>query len=364
MIPLTLPAMSEAERPFVTRLRSSPRPDFAEGESYLVDEPGAGATFAGSQGLIAIDGLRAAELEGDVVLILPEHDGFARAERLLRAGSEHNTLLVTERCDQLCVMCSQPPKKTHVDRFAYFEEACLLAEAGAVIGITGGEPTLYKERLFEMLERVLGARPDLEFHVLTNGQHFDRRDVPRLRDRVYRRVTWGIPLYAADPALHDGIVGKAGAFARLEQSFAALLLAGARVELRTVLLADNLFELPELARHVTSRLRFIDAWSIMQLENIGFARNRWHRLYVDHRAHFEPVAQALDLAALHGVAARLFNFARCTVPEAYRPQAVASISDWKRKYMPGCSDCREQAQCCGFFEWHPDQDALAGVTPL
>ena len=363
MIPLNLPAVAEAERPFVTRLRSN-RQAGATSDSLFVDGDETGASFAGENGLIAIDGATGNELDRDVVLVQPNGGGFARVERLLRAGSHHNTLLVTERCDQLCVMCSQPPKKTHVDRFDLFEEACLLAEPGSLIGISGGEPTLYKDQLCGMIERVLGARDDLEFHVLSNGQHFEQEDIERLRNPVFRRVSWGIPLYAPGPALHDKIVAKAGAFERLEKSFAALLLAGARIELRTVLLTTNLAVLPALSRYVTTRLRFIESWSIMQLENTGFAKNRWPQLYVDHRMDFAPVASALDCAALHGVPARLFNFTRCSVPEPYRRQAAASISDWKRKYMPACAVCREREQCCGFFEWHPDEDALRGVNPL
>jgi His-Xaa-Ser system radical SAM maturase HxsC len=367
MIPLTLPAVAEAERAFITRLRLSGADSIGPTDSILLDNEAHGATFAGAWGLVAIDGVTGRALDGDVVLVQPQDgraDGAARVERLLRAGSFHNTLLVTERCDQLCVMCSQPPKKTHVDRFDLFEEACLLAEPDSVIGISGGEPTLYKDRLCRMIERVLGARQDLEFHVLTNGQHFGPDDIERLRNPVYRRVSWGIPLYAAEPALHDGIVAKEGAFARLEESFASLLLAGARVELRTVLLSSNGAALPALARHVTVRLRWIESWSIMQLENIGFAKNRWSQLYVDHAAEFEPIAAALDCAALWGVPARLFNFPRCTVPAAYRGQAAASISDWKRKYVPACTGCRAREDCCGFFEWHPEAQAMAGATPL
>jgi His-Xaa-Ser system radical SAM maturase HxsC len=355
--------MTEAERPFVTRLRTD-RSAGGPSDSFFLEGDEAGASFAGANGLLTVDGVPGTDLDGDVVLVQLNGAGTARMERLLRAGSLHNTLLVTERCDQLCVMCSQPPKKTHVDRFDLFEEACLLAEPDIVIGISGGEPTLYKDQLCGMMERVLGAREDLEFHVLSNGQHFEREDVERLRNPIYRRVSWGIPLYAAEAALHDRIVAKPGAFARLEQSFAALLLAGARIELRTVLLATNLAVLPALARHVIARLRFIESWSIMQLENIGFAKNRWTQLYVDHRLNFDPVAAALDCAALHGVPARLFNFPRCSVPEPYRPQAAVSISDWKRKYMPPCTACREREQCCGFFEWHPDEEATGGVTPL
>jgi His-Xaa-Ser system radical SAM maturase HxsC len=363
MIPLNLPALAEAELPFVTRLRRA-REGSGALDSLLFDEDETGASFVGEQGLIAVDGVPGVDLDGDVVLVQPSAGGTARVERLLRAGSHHNTLLVTERCDQLCVMCSQPPKKTHLDRFDLFEQACLLAEPAIVIGISGGEPTLYKEPLLGMVERVLAARVDLQFHILSNGQHFDRGDIERLRNPVFRRVSWGIPLYAAEAALHDEIVAKPGAFSRLEESFAALLQAGARIELRTVLLKANVAALPDLARHVTTRLRFIESWSIMQLENTGFAKNRWPLLYLDHRADFEPIAAALDRAALHGLPARLFNFPRCSVPEPYRPQAAVSISDWKRKYMPACARCRERERCCGFFEWHPDDDALTGVTPL
>jgi His-Xaa-Ser system radical SAM maturase HxsC len=360
MIELALPALTDAEHPFVARLRTARGEPLGSHDAILCDEDDTGATFVGREGLIAIDGLSANALDGDVVLVEP---GGKRIERLLRAGSPHNTLLATERCDQLCVMCSQPPKKTHVDRFELLEQACLLAEPGLVIGISGGEPTLYKEQLLGLIERVLADRPDLAFHVLTNGQYFDARDVERLRQPLFRKVLWGIPLYARDPTLHDAIVGKQGAFARLEDSFAHLLMSGARVELRTVLVASNLETLPSLSRHIATRLRFIHAWSIMQLEHVGFARNRWSQLYVDHSCHFDPIARALDHAKLHGVPARLFNFPRCTVPEPYRHLAAVSISDWKRKYVDACRTCRERDDCTGFFEWHPDS-AIEGVHPL
>jgi His-Xaa-Ser system radical SAM maturase HxsC len=363
MIPLALSAAAEAAEPYVVRLRTGVGGavgDWVSSDARLLVENEGAAVFAGDAGLLEVFGVPAQDMNGDVVLVEPSG---RRVERLLRAGSSHNTLLVTERCDQLCQMCSQPPKKTHNDRFKVLTEAALLAEPGAVVGITGGEPTLYKAELLAMMETVLTQRPDLQFHVLTNGQHFEDEDVERLRQPLYRRVQWGIPLYAASPDLHDMIVGKVGAFSRLKDSFARLILAGANVELRTVLLSSNLEELPAIARFVCSRLRFVDAWSIMQLENIGYARARWAHLYVDHSLAFAPIAQAIDMATLHGVSARLFNFPRCTVPAPYRELAAASISDWKRRYAAACTDCSEQQECSGFFEWHPDPDS-AGVTPL
>ena len=124
-------------------------------------------------------------LENDVILLMPRQ---ASAHRLIRADSRHNTFLVTERCDQTCLMCSQPPKKHYVDLFPYLKQAALLAPAGARIGISGGEPTLFKDELFDLLLTVLDERPDLSFHVLTNGQHFEPGDAEILRRIPHDRV--------------------------------------------------------------------------------------------------------------------------------------------------------------------------------
>ncbi|PQM26733.1 His-Xaa-Ser system radical SAM maturase HxsC [Sphingopyxis lindanitolerans] len=360
MIPLLLPATSEARRPFVCRVQDSADNLSDAADALIVGSDVAEYMLSGRDGVFAVGRGGTQSLAGDVLLVDPEN---GRAERIFRHGSRHNTLLVTERCDQLCVMCSQPPKKTHVDRFAYFEEACLLSAKDSVIGISGGEPTLYKEELFRLIERTAEVRPDVGFHILSNGQHFTADDIERLRQPAYRNMIWGIPLYAPNAPLHDEIVGKADAYARLLESFAVLMRAGARVELRTVLLSPNVASLPMLARFITRHLGFIECWSIMQLENIGFAKNRWSNLYVDHRRHFGEIAAAIDTAQMRHVPVRLFNFPRCTVPANYRDLAPASISDWKRKYAPACEGCNEREACAGFFEWHPDAD-IGRVTPL
>lgn len=359
MIALLIPATSEGGERFVTRLNrfQSAHPDGAD--SFLVSEGQGTQLYSGANGLFELSIVDQADFDADVVLIDPKR---STCERLIRADSAHNTFLVTERCDQLCVMCSQPPKATHVDRFAEFAQAARLAPQSATIGISGGEPTLYKSDLLHLLETSLDARPDLDFHILSNGQHFEASDIERLRSQSLDRVTWGIPLYSHIPEIHDEIVGKVGAYARLLESMTHLLRAGEHIELRTVLLAQNIEHLAEMAQFIATHFGFCDQWSLMQLENIGFARNRFASLYVDHRQHIGQLTRAIDRAELYGLQARLFNVARCTVPAPYRRYALASISDWKRKYATDCDLCRERSLCSGFFEWHPD--TLLGVSVL
>lgn len=359
MIALLLPARAEGQSRFVTRLQRFEHDGIGPNDAILIRENEIHHLYSSANGLLEINPMGAPDLDGDVIAVDPTR---GIAERLIRADSSHNTFLVTERCDQLCLMCSQPPKKTHVDRFDEFKAAALLAPKGETIGISGGEPTLYKEELFALVERVVDQRPDLSFHILSNGQHFTRADIDRLASSAFTQVTWGIPLYSNEAAEHDAIVLKPRAYARLLDSFCYLLEAGARIELRTVLLRKNVASLPALSRFIATHLSFISQWSIMQLEHIGFAKNRFAELYVDHRRDFDLIAEALDVATLYGVPAALFNFPRCSVPTEYRSYAVRSISDWKRKYAPACDVCNEQSSCCGFFEWHPDE--LMGVEPL
>lgn len=357
MIPLSASAFSESQSAFVTRLTQRRTDDLHD--SFLLSSNATDSVWCGMNGVFSV-GLNGESICGDILLVDP---GNATAERLLRRAPAQNSLLVTEQCDQLCIMCSQPPKKSHNDRFDHFEEACLLAEHGITIGITGGEPTLHLGRLLPMMERVIAARPDLGFHVLTNGQHFSVEVLTQISDQLRRATVWGIPLYSHLPDLHDVIVSKPGAFVRLMDSMAALLAHGARIELRTVLLQDNLALLGNLARFVCARLPHIEQWSLMGLENIGFARGRWHSLFVDLRNDFEPVAEAIDTSTLHGIQARLFNIPLCHVPPAFRSFAVASISDWKQRFSPSCDACSVKPDCSGFFEWHPSA-LIEEVVPL
>ena len=348
MIPLVLRAEVQGRAEAIVRRTSRVATD-DPAEALIVQTPDAVVMQQGNW-QARIFGATVDDLAGDVLLLEP---GLGRVQRLVRARSKHNTFLITERCDQLCVMCSQPPKKTHVDSFRHYKAAAILAPANAVIGLSGGEPTLYKAELFELIQFAATLRPDLRFHVLTNAQHFAEEDTDFLGSDIGRRIQWGVPLYAEDEDLHDRLVGKVGAYSALMDGLAILCRSGAPTELRTVVMRENVQQLPALARFITAHVPWADPWAIMQLERIGFAKNRWSDLFYDHSIDFQPIADAIEIARLSGMPATLYNFPLCTVPAAYRRFAPSTISDWKRRYEPACEGCIAKSQCGGFFEWHP-----------
>jgi His-Xaa-Ser system radical SAM maturase HxsC len=362
MIPLRLKVdMNPAVPPFVVRLNADWKPDLGTHDATVASVGTSSTEYETHHGPLTVHGMPLEALDGDVVLVIPER---YIAHRLIRANSRHNTFLVTERCDQLCVMCSQPPKKHHHDLFAEFEQAALLAPLNCVIGISGGEPTLYKTQLFDLLDRCLSARPDISFHILSNGQHFEETDIPRLGSYSPKQVQWGIPLYSHLPEVHDAVVVKQGAFTRLEASFVHLFRAEASIELRTVITTANEGELVKLATYISTHLPFIAHWSLMQLERIGYARKNWNNIFFDHSQDFSRIGAAVDLVRARGIQALLFNFPLCTIPAGYRQFAPATISDWKQRFLPVCSGCTVREQCSGFFEWYDEAQGYGRVGAL
>jgi His-Xaa-Ser system radical SAM maturase HxsC len=350
------------DRPLVVRLRDNCEgASVSEHDAFLVDRGPQSREYDFQGFSLAVHVDAVINLDGDVLLI-PPAGGTAR--RLVRADSTHNTFLVTEQCNQLCVMCSQPPKKHHVDVFNYLDTAAKLAPLNAYIGITGGEPLLHKERLFEFLRSVSSARPDLRFHILSNGQLFEPADMEVLGAIGWARMLWGIPLYSSIADVHDQIVGKVGAFDRLKRTFAMLALSGTAVELRTVVLKQNSAHLHQLADFIVRKLPFIDVWALMQLENIGYGRMNWTTSFEDTSVDFTPIKASANMTLAHGIRTLLYNFPLCSVPPAYRHLAPASISDWKRKYLDFCKECTLRTACGGFFEWYKHSQGFKGLAAL
>lgn len=301
------------------------------------------------------------DILGDILLFSPE-SGFIH--RMIRSGEgTHNSFLLTERCDQVCVMCSQPPKnKDYSGLMSLMKEAILLSDKNITVGISGGEPTLHKEKLLTFLLDIQEKRPDITIHVLTNAQHFTDEDIEPLSK--IQNTIWGTPLYSDQATIHDEIVGKEGAFDQLMMNFFRLGRAGSRIELRTVLLAQNYYDLSRLSRFIGKNLKFIEQWSIMGIEPIGYALANKKTIFVDYSIFKEPLLDAIANADALELPTKIFNTPRCCVDPSIRSHTTKSISDWKRKYLPICDTCSEKDECTGFFEWTNEEWIPSEVRPI
>jgi MoaA/NifB/PqqE/SkfB family radical SAM enzyme len=89
--------------------------------------------------------------DGDVIGFDPRSGRF---RTLYRRASKHNSILVTDRCNHYCLMCSQPPKDID-DRWLLEEIKTalpLVAKDTKFICFTGGEPLLDWREFIAALE--------------------------------------------------------------------------------------------------------------------------------------------------------------------------------------------------------------------
>jgi His-Xaa-Ser system radical SAM maturase HxsC len=286
---------------------------------------------------------------GDVVRIDPRR---SHVSVLYRRSSPSNTLLVTERCDNYCLMCSQPPKAQ--DDGWIVEELRqvipLIAPETAEIGISGGEPALLGHQLVELVDLLKRHVPRTAVHVLSNGRRFAAQDLARALGRVrHDDLMVGIPLYSDLPEEHDYIVQARGAFSETVRGILNLKRYGVRVEIRVVIHAQTYARLPDLARFLARNLLFVDHVALMGLELMGFAKANLDALWVDPLDYQKELAEAVDILAHAGMVVSIYNHQLCLLPPELHGFARKSISDWKNVYFEECAGCVNRAACGGFF---------------
>lgn len=287
---------------------------------------------------------------GDVVRIDPKR---GRLAALYRRNSRSNSFLVTERCDNYCIMCSQPPRETDdawlVDELVH-DVIPLISKDTAEIGITGGEPALLGEGLVTLLDTMKQNLPTTAVHVLSNGRRFsDVAFARRVAQVRHPDAIFGIPVYSDLPEAHDYVVQRRGAFDETVRGILNLKRYGVRVELRFVIHHDTVRQLPAFARFVARNLLFVDHVALMGLELVGFGKTNADALWVDPMTYQSELMTAMETLVRAGAHASIYNHALCVLPPELHRFARKSISDWKSTYIDECGRCRRREECGGFF---------------
>lgn len=103
--------------------------------------------------------------EGDVVTINRKGEIIF----LYEIQSQHNAIFATERCNHRCIMCPQPPVAQETDKTSFnIKLISLIDKHTKSLGITGGEPTLIGDNLFELIKQIKRYQPKASISLLTN----------------------------------------------------------------------------------------------------------------------------------------------------------------------------------------------------
>lgn len=286
--------------------------------------------------------------EGDVVKFSPERPAI---RTIYRKNSKHNSLLVTERCNNFCLMCSQPPRDID-DSYIVGEllkAIPLMDRETAEIGITGGEPTLLGDSLVDLIWSCKNNLPCTSLHVLSNGRNFAGDLAKKVAAVKHHDLMIGIPVYSDISNIHDYVVQADGAFDETIRGILNLKRHKQKVEVRVVIHKQTYERLPQLAQFLARNLLFVDHVALMGLEMMGFTKPNIEDLWIDPLDYQAQLVEAVQTLTRYNMRTSIYNHQLCLLDPQLWPYSVKSISDWKNEYLSACDGCAKKESCGGFF---------------
>lgn len=289
-------------------------------------------------------------LRNDYVVVVDVGSGFTHV--LYRPESTHNGLFATDRCNSNCLMCSQPPRNISddgmVDELLRIIE--LIPDQPEHLTISGGEPTLLKDGLIQVLEKLKAHLPDTAITILSNGRMLAYEDyVEKIGQVGHGKLVTSVPLYANNAKDHDYIVQRMGAF---DQTMRGLYNAAKRnlpIELRVVLHKQTISGLPDMVDFIYRNLPFVTGVMLMGMENMGYVKKNWHLLWEDPVDYAPVLETAVKQFYYRRISVCIYNLPLCVLPESLWFFAQQSISDFKNIYLDECRECGVRMHCAGFF---------------
>lgn len=282
----------------------------------------------------------------DVVSVTKEGD----ISFLYESQAKHNAIYVTDLCNHRCVMCPQPPIAKEEDKTPFNLKLISLLEKNVrEIGITGGEPTMIGDKLFEIICQIKKSVPQASVTLLSNGVKFACKEYTmKLAMCRHNDLQIDIPLFSDIAKEHDRIVG-AKTFYKTVQGLYNLALFGQLIGIRIVVHKLTYKRLPQLADYIYRNFPFVSHVAFMQMETIGMAQEHIEQLWIDPYEYNWELEQAVSILDQRGISTHIYNAQLCVLPSVLRGFSVKSISEWKNIFLDKCKDCLLIDKCGGLF---------------
>jgi radical SAM protein with 4Fe4S-binding SPASM domain len=379
--------LNQTATDMLTTLYAQETPDVAA----VVDE--AAARYGVPEAQVAADLER---LLKSLALVLQDREGAAPALRRTPFGSHFRELPVlseialTYRCQNRCTFCyaSSPDRGQEVPEMTTAEvkrilDAIVDDARVPTVSFTGGEPTLRPD-LPALIAYAKGRR--LRTNLITNGRRCGANGyVERLADAGLDSAQ--VSLEAADPTVHDAVVGRTGAWEATVRGIRNLKATGIHVHTNTTInslnrdhllnLVDFLAEMeqPYLSMNMVIRTggavgkMEIGYWEIGELVVPLKERANEHGMRF---VWYSPVPLCLFNPVAHGLGSQSCSAADGllsiapdggVLPCSSFEQGVGNLLHepfetvwnrraaryWRNKEFlpPGCRDCELADLCCG-----------------
>ena len=221
-----------------------------------------------------------------------------------RQEASHRTkplLRIPWACNERCPFCHVPMEDYEVRTPPMEQLRAELAEildSGArTLTLSGGEPTLYRDRVLELCKEAT-SRGVQFIEIQTNAVLVDADYALALAEAGVTSAF--VSLLADTPEAHDRLAGLEGAFEPCLRGIDAFLAAGIRVALNPVVAFETQRMLPDYVDFVARRLPGVSSISCSAVQPHGRAAKN-HELLPDYTVLAESIRSALKRAEDHGI---------------------------------------------------------------
>jgi len=282
---------------------------------------------------------------GDIIIVCDD----GKMQVVYSSSSSENSLFLTSRCNHKCVMCAQPQIEPGN---IYYDEAKkiidLLEYQPEALGITGGEPLLYKNLFLDFFSHASKILPETFFQILTNGSMLSLKKFTDSVCEINQNTTYCIPIYGDNKFDHDKIVGNNGAFFKTIQGIYNLALNSAAIEIRVVLFSETIERIVKISEFLSKNFPFIQHVAIMGIEMVGRASCN-SSFYIDISKFHVKLIDTANIFNASNIPFSFYNIQLCSVPLELHQYCRQSISPWKVRYADKCNSCDLKENCCGIF---------------
>ena len=322
--------------------------------------------------------LNAALVSGNLITFFPEKKAFSLSEdscetlsfcenydvlfvnesgggwTLFSNEKDDNPLILTQRCNSNCVMCPTPEGVRKRENALAIEDTIdsirYIPDDARHLTITGGEPFLVGEKIFDLLGEIKNRLPYTDCLLLTNGRALGYLPyAERFVCSAPQHIVVGIPLHGFDGATHDAITQSPGGFEQTVVGIKNLIYRGINVELRMVVSKLNYRNIERIAQLIIREFPNVGSVKIMGLEMLGNAAKNVNDVWIPYRTAFECSKVGIEELIRHGINVGLYNFPLCAVDKSFHLICQKSISGYKIRYSDKCELCANKPGCGGIF---------------
>lgn len=269
-------------------------------------------------------------------------------------ATNDNYFFISGRCNSNCIMCPSSDYSRINGIDTAVDSLILMAKhIPSNVGhltITGGEPFIIGEQIFEFIDFLKYKFTTTEFLLLTNGRIFAvEKYANMLNETIPEKSVIAIPLHASYADLHDSITQSIGSFKQTCVGIKRLLNLKLRIELRIVISKLNIEDINRLAEYICKEFPSISYVSVIAMEMTGNAYKNREKVWIPYTQIFPKISEAIHCFISNGINVRLYNFPLCTVPKVFWNLCEKSISPEKVRYDGECMKCTYKNACGGVF---------------